>query len=216
MSSETLDPIFLGSRSPRRSELLACLIPRSRIELQPPADEDEPGFDDCATRDEVLRHLAAIARAKNDAVVHQLGRRPRCAVLTADTTVIAGAETPVVLGKPDGPDWQNRVRDWFRLHYFGRTHTVATAVCLTDSAGLRREVIVETLVTFCREDRPLLEWYLATGDPLGKAGGYGIQSGGGMFVTEVRGSLSNVVGLPLRETWELLRQAGVLTCPGSS
>lgn len=180
----------------------------------PPQDEAEPGFEDCSTRGQILDRLAGIARLKNDAVLRERSRSLFSAVLTADTTVIAGAARLEVLAKPDGPDWQDRVREWFLRNYFGKTHAVATAVCLTDHRGNRHEVTAETQVTFCSEDRELLEWYLATGDPLGKAGGYGIQSAGEIFVTRIQGSLSNVVGLPLRETRRLLQSVGLIE-PGS-
>ena len=64
-------------------------------------------------------------------------------------------------------------------------------------------------VTFAADGGPFLDWYLSTGEPRGKAGGYALQGAGGLFVERVDGSPSNVVGLPLRETWELLREAGV-------
>jgi septum formation protein len=64
-------------------------------------------------------------------------------------------------------------------------------------------------VTFGADGQPFLEWYLATGEPRGKAGGYALQGAGSLFVERVNGSPSNVVGLPLRETWEVLREAGM-------
>jgi septum formation protein len=129
--------------------------------------------------------------------------------LTADTTIIAGddAGRPIVLGKPDPTgDWQETVQDWFQRYYLGRTHLVATAVCLTSAAGERFEFCVTTAVRFRNVEPELLDWYLATGEPLGKAGGYGLQGAGGMFVEHVNGSLSNVIGLPLEATWEALRR----------
>lgn len=206
MSSEHLTSrIVLGSRSPRRVELLSQLISRNSFEVVVAPDESEPEFDGCRILDEILIHLAGIARLKNERVWSILRADSSPLILTADTTVIAPANPPVVLGKPDGPDWQKRVRDWFCRFYFGRTHLVATAICLREPSGTLREAVVQTEVTFCDTDDQLLEWYLTTEDSLGKAGGYGIQSAGGIFVTEIQGSLSNVIGLPLKETFDFLQ-----------
>jgi septum formation protein len=210
MSSEPRSPlVILGSRSAQRRGLLELIVPPGRIRVVPPLEEDESGFDGLASEAEIYERLALIARRKSDDVRTQLTGETSGVALTADTTIIAGddAGRPIVLGKPDPTgDWQETVQDWFQRYYLGRTHLVATAVCLTSAAGERFEFCVTTAVRFRNVEPELLDWYLATGEPLGKAGGYGLQGAGGMFVEHVNGSLSNVIGLPLEATWEALRR----------
>ena len=92
----------------------------------------------------------------------------------------------------------------------GRCHSVLTAVCLQHSATTTCER-VETKVQFVSLTREICEAYLATDEPWDKAGGYGIQGLGGAFVRSLEGSYSNVVGLPLCETWQLLASKGITT-----
>lgn len=206
---------ILASRSPRRMELLGRLSPADRIVVRPPRASEEAGFDDCRTGEEIERRLLEIARAKSDDVLAQVleegvaaGDSVHTVVIAADTTIIARDQEgrPVVLGQPpEGPEWAGTVRQWFREYYFGRTHRAATALCLTTLAGRRLERVVTTDVTFRADGERWLEWYLATEEPLGKAGGYAIQGLGEIFVARVDGSLSNVVGLPLRDLMEMLQ-----------
>ncbi len=201
-------PIVLGSRSPRRRELLSLLVPPERIVVLPPTDPNEPGFeglrDETAIRDQLLR----IARHKNSNVRARSECPREALVLTADTVIVAGhAGAFEVLGQPpSGDHWQESVRRWFHTHYFGQTHRAMTAVVFSNSAGQCRERIVETVVTMGPRDDLLLEWYLDTGEPLGKAGGYALQGAGSVFITHVAGSLSNVVGLPLEAVRAMLTE----------
>lgn len=216
--------VILGSRSPRRRELLELLVPDRRIVVLPPRSADEPGFDDLADRAAILERLRAIARAKSDDVLAQVveewpGRDRKetrdlsSIIVTADTIILAhdAAEGPVVLGQPPGDDGGETVRRWFRDFLFGRTHEAITAVCVRRldegkaAEPLERGVI--TRVTFRDRDDELLEWYIGTGEPFGKAGAYGIQGAGSLFATKIEGSLSNVVGLPLEALRELLQRA---------
>ena len=203
--------VILGSRSPRRLELLSLLLPREQIVVCAPSDPAEAGFDGLTADDEIAQRLQEIARTKNDDVRSQ---QPNgLAILTADTTIVGrlDGDTPVVLGQPPEDDtWPDVVRGWFRDFYFGRTHTALTAVCLSNRFGQFVERIARTDVTFRRDGEAWLDWYLATGEPRGKAGGYGLQGAADVFVERIEGSPSNVVGLPLRETAELLRTCGVL------
>ncbi len=209
MSSSTEPtPIVLGSRSPRRQELLSLLVPRERILILPPSDPDEPGFEGLRDEAAIIDQLRRIARMKNTNV----RARPECPrnafVLTADTTIVAGTPGAYeVLGQPPaGPDWQVTVRDWFNRHYFGQTHRALTAVVLSHFDGRRLEQVVETRVTMGTADSALLDWYLNTNEPLGKAGGYALQGAGSVFIERVEGSLSNVVGLPLEAVGIMLSQ----------
>lgn len=204
--------LILGSRSPRRLELLSLLLPPEQIVVLAAPDETEPGFEGCTDREDVLDQLALIAFLKNEAVREEIAGRNWGALLTADTVVMAQDETgrAAVLGKPDGPDWQARVREWFHRYYLGRTHEVATAVCLWQPDGTLTEFHVITEVSFAQARPELVDWYVATDEPLGKAGGYAVQGAGGMFVDQIRGSLSNVIGLPLEATWKSLRKIGLI------
>lgn len=202
--------IILGSRSPRRLELLSCIVPPDRIIVVPPRQTEEADFAGLTTEAAIETRLREIARTKNDDVRSQLSPGWQ-AVLTADTTIVGRTDAgqPVVLGQPpDDDSWRDVVRGWFRDYYFGRTHAALTAVCVTAPDGRRFERVVRSEVTFAAGGEPFLEWYLATGEPRGKAGGYALQGAGSLFVERVHGSPSNVVGLPLRETWEVLREAG--------
>ncbi len=134
-------------------------------------------------------------------------------VITADTEVVverAGGSLHV-LGQPPADDsWAETVRRWFRDDYAGKTHLAATALCVErlgdkDAARSQRMTrVVTSRVTFIDDVDRWLEWYLATGEPSGKAGGYALQGAGSIFVAKVEGSLSNVVGLPLAELLEMV------------
>lgn len=186
------DLLLLASGSPRRLELLASLGLDCEVA---PVDIDEaprPGEPpaECARRLAAEKAAAAAAR-----------QPPGRLVLAADTVVALGEE---ILGKPaDAADAARMLR---RLS--GRRHKVHTAVAAGrgDASAVR---LSSSEVTF----RPLADReiaaYVATGEPLDKAGGYGIQGLAAVFVTRLNGSYSGVVGLPLYETAELLRSFGV-------
>lgn len=185
--------IVLASRSPRRSELLSQLGVALEII---PADIDESPFD----REDPVSYVERLAREKARAV-HQ--RRNDAVVLAADTTIDIDGR---ILGQPlDEDDMRRMLRE-----LSGRTHRVHTGVAVIDAAG-ERAVVVTSLVTFHPLTDVTLEWYIATGEPWGKAGSYAIQGLGGTLVASTRGSMSNVIGLPLRQTAELLG----LTAPGT-
>jgi septum formation protein len=181
--------LVLASQSPRRRQLLEEL--GISVDVRPAhADESlRPGE---AAPDYVLR----VARDKARAV-------PGEVVLGADTSVVLGGE---VLGKPaDEEDARRMLRA-----LSGQVHQVLTGVCVRRSTGSARElgVVVATEVRFTPLTGAQIDWYVGTGEPLDKAGAYALQGAGGAFVEELRGSVSGVVGLPLRETLQLLRSAG--------
>jgi septum formation protein len=187
--------LILASASPRRRDLLDQLGVRYTVE---PADIDEsraPG----ETPEDYVRRMA---REKAAALVG-LHPGPDVAVLAADTTVVLDGDA---LGKPR--DHADALAMLARLS--GRTHLVLTAVCL--DVGVRESVcVVATEVDFASLDPEACEAYLASGEAWDKAGAYAIQGLAGAFVCAIRGSYSNVVGLPLAETWQLLRAAGIGT-----
>ncbi len=200
--------IVLGSRSPRRHELLASLVNAERIEVVPPRSSAEAGFDGLTTLDAIRDRLTDIARTKCDDVLGQLSnpKREFRVVIAADTVIIGFEEDgqPIVLGQPpESDDWQATVRDWFQRYYFDREHLAVTAICIENPSGQAAQRVIESRVVFNGNAEKWLDWYLATGEPRGKAGGYGIQGAGGLFVSRVEGSIANVVGLPLQTVLEL-------------
>lgn len=207
---------ILGSRSPRRLELLSLVVPASRIEVCPPTDANEPSFAGMTDEVAIGRQLLEVARLKCDdvwAANSGAGSGVRDAVvITADTIVVARdrAGVPHVLGQPpDDPPWQDVVGFWFRDLLAGRPHVVSTGMCVVLPDGRRIETTATTEVTFRPDVDRFLDWYLSTGESRGKAGGYAIQGAASVFVETVRGSLSNVIGLPLEELMRILTEAGI-------
>lgn len=205
--------LILGSRSPRRRELLEMLVSPELIDVRPPTSSDELSFEGLTSWLDIAQQLQRIARAKNDDVLLQLSASDDSQlVLTADTTIVATDSDGSyrVLGQPpDDDSWRDVVRDWFRNLYAGRSHIAATAICLADPrSGRRLERIAQSHVWFREDVEPLLDWYLATDEPRGKAGGYALQGLASVFVTRVEGSITNVVGLPLEALIEMLPQLG--------
>ncbi len=182
--------LVLASSSPRRRQLLEMLgIP---VDVRPPhiAEVRWPG--------ETPRgYVERLAREKAAAVPGEL-------VLAADTTVVVDGD---LLEKPD--DESDALRMLERLA--GRTHEVITAVALRAPGGTRQATDV-TRVTFRPADRGLLRAYVATGEPMDKAGAYGIQGYGAALVERIEGDFFGVMGLPVRLVLELLEQAGHPYC----
>jgi septum formation protein len=221
-------PIVVGSRSPRRLDLLRATLPGRELVVCPPLDAEEPGFDDVTTLPGFESRIGEIVAAKLDDVLLQLmntdgagrGRvsSDEFAVICADTTVIAtdDAGRRLSLGQPPETDnWRAVVADWFRRYLAGRTHVVMSGVSVARCCRLTGEVVVlnrfcSTLVTMRGDVDEWLDWYLSTGEPPGKAGGYAIQGAGSVFVTKLEGSYSNVVGLPLEDTLAMLRELNVV------
>jgi septum formation protein len=216
--TSTVRQIVLGSRSPQRLALLRQIVPEEQIAVRPPRKAEEQGFAGLETWSEIESRLLDVARGKCADVVEQCRGQNRSSaskeicILTADTVIVAeDGGRQIVLGQPPEPDWRQTVRRWFENHLLGKTHRAATAVCLASLTGERRERVVVSEVTFHAGSADLLQWYLNTEEPRGKAGGYGIQGAGSLFVSDLKGSFTNVVGLPLLEIWEMLReQSGVL------
>ncbi len=209
---------ILASRSPRRRELLALLVPPDRIKVLPPRDAAEPGFDGLHELAAIERHLAEIARRKAADVADQLALKntPDArgeVIIAADTTIVATAAdgTLRVLGQPPEDDsWKDTVRRWFCDYYASRTHLALTALCVRGPRGEIVERVDTTEVTFIADVESRLEWYIGTGEPRGKAGGYAIQGAGSVFIAGVAGSLSNVIGLPLEALLEAFEKLQIV------
>lgn len=193
---------ILGSSSPRRRELLRQVGARFRVVV---AEVDESVRDGEAPADCVLR----VARDKVQAVLraerHNVpGDGPRdLPVLGADTTVVLDG---AILGKPADP--AEAAAMLARLS--ARTHEVYSAVVLGRRGGALEDRLNVTRVTFAPLDRAWIAAYIETGDPLDKAGAYGVQGRAAQKIVRIEGSFSGVMGLPLFETCELLRIGKVL------
>jgi len=204
---------ILASRSPRRLDLLRQIVHPELIEVRPPESSAEAGFDGCTDVSEIRDQLLSIARTKAEQVRAALNAEeagyhelPRTLLISADTTVVVSGHdgTPVVLGQPpEHDDWREIVGNWFSHYYAGKTHLALTAVFATTPDGRNTSRIVETKVTFRSDVDRWLNWYLLTGEPRGKAGGYALQGAGSVFIERVEGSLSNVIGLPLETLLEI-------------
>ena len=205
--------LVLASASPRRRELLGRFGMPFEVR---PVDLDESPLP-AEVAGALVRRLAA---SKASAAI-EAATEADLVVLAADTVVVVDGR---ILGKPTDPD--DAVAMLRSLS--GRTHQVLTGVAVAHRAGGgagpavgdRSEVaigsarglavdVVTTEVTFAALSDADVGWYVGTGEPLDKAGGYGIQGRGGIFVTAIDGSYDNVVGLPLAATRALLRDAGV-------
>ncbi|XSG80896.1 MAG: Maf-like protein [Methyloligella sp. ZOD6] len=186
--------LVLASASPRRLGLLeqAGITP----DALRPANVDES-----AKRGEAPRHLCRrLARAKAEAIQKALRSEPEFEnsfILAADTVVAVGKR---ILVKAEKEHEATRCLELLS----GRSHRVYSAICLITPSGRYRERVVETRVRFKRLTRAEIEAYIATGQWRGKAGGYGVQGVAGSFVVKLVGSYTNVVGLPLYETLNLL------------
>lgn len=193
------------------------LVSPESIEVRPPRSSAELGFEGLTSWLDIAQRLQQIAREKNDDVLSQLSSgNDLQLVLTADTTIVANDADGCyrVLGQPpNDASWREVVRSWFCDLYAGRSHIAATAICLSDArTGQRLERIVQSHVWVRDDVESLLDWYLTTNEPLGKAGGYALQGLASVFVTRVEGSITNVVGLPLEALVELLPQMGWPLC----
>ena len=180
--------LYLASTSPRRREILATLGIEFKVI---PVATDESPLDGEAPREMVLRLAIAKAEAATQGDL----------VLAADTVVVLGDR---MLGKPRDSD--DAIETLLALG--GRSHQVMTGVALKSTAGIRA-VLSTTDVQFREIGRDEAERYWQSGEPCDKAGAYGIQGLGGMFVTAIAGSYSGVMGLPVFETVELLKAAGI-------
>jgi septum formation protein len=187
----------LASASPRRRQLLDLIgVPH----VVTPADIDETPRSGEAADDYVCR----LAREKSEAV---WSRQKDLPVLAADTTVVID-ET--ILGKPESEADAARMLKLLS----GREHFVYTGVALQSPRGMRVGLSKST-VTFSLLTDAQIHAYWASGEPQGKAGAYAIQGFGAVFVANLAGSYSGVMGLPLHETATLLRNAGVPVWYGS-
>lgn len=186
--------LFLASTSPRRRDLLAQLgIPFTALDLA--IDEAR------RPQEPVNNYVERMAKEKAEAGLALQGNVPDALVLAADTVVVVDDE---LLEKPAS---EEEAAAMLRA-LSGRSHVVMTAFALKTADYIRVQR-VSTTVFFRNLLEREIEWYWNTGEQQDKAGGYAIQGRGGIFVSSIAGSYSNVVGLPMAELVAALREAGL-------
>ncbi len=188
--------LVLASASPRRLQLL------EQIGIKPdrvvPADIDES----VAPRELPRVHALRIATEKARAVQARHAPDGRTVILAADTVVACGRR---ILPKAEDDATVTKCLELLS----GRRHQVVTAVVLINTVGKLRTRIVDTKVSFARLQAEEIARYVKLREGLGKAGGYAIQGRAAVFADAINGSYSNVVGLPLAETFRLLKACGI-------
>ena len=195
--------IYLASQSPRRRQLLEQLGVRYEL-LLPGPEEDAEAIEAVLPGEAPADYVQRVTALKLDAAVvrHAQRRLAPAPILCSDTTVALG---PRIYGKP--ADAQDAVRMLAELA--GREHQVLTAVAL-QADGQRLAALSVSRVRFGPITPAQIAAYVASGEPLGKAGAYGIQGPVAQYVENLDGSYTGIMGLPLFETAGLLRAAGVL------
>jgi septum formation protein len=183
--------LVLASASPRRAELLRAA--GFSFETLPPVIDEAPHI-----AEPPASYVLRIAREKAAAAAPF---HPDGAILAADTIVVAADQ---ILGKPAGSADATRM---LRL-LSGAEHLVQTAVVLR-TGGRELSDLASTRVRFIQLTPEEIAWYVATGEPAGKAGAYAIQGHAARFVSWIEGSWSNVVGLPVAMVYRMLKEAGV-------
>jgi nucleoside triphosphate pyrophosphatase len=184
--------LILASGSPRRKALLCAAGLRF--------DVIESGISELRVAGESGRDYAL--RVACEKALSVAARVPDALVLAADTVVVCDDK---ILGKPADPEEACRMLAMLS----GKTHTVVTAYTLASAAVILEAAPVLSQVTFRRLGRAEIEEYVATGEPMDKAGAYGIQGRGADFIAMVAGARDNVMGLPMREVLAALARLGV-------
>ncbi len=185
--------LILASSSPRRRELLASIGAEFDVVPSHVPEEHQEG-------EAPEEYVARLSRDKARAIAML---HPDRWVVAADTTVLLGDQ---LLEKPaDAADAARMLGT-----IAGRTHIVYTGVTLENASRDYRETrVAESEVRMLPLSREDIEWYVATGEPLDKAGAYAVQGVGSMFIDSIHGSYTNVVGLPLALLYQMLRKAGL-------
>ncbi len=184
-------PIVLASGSPRRRRLLEQI--GLAFEVRPAAVDETARSGETA-----IAHVERLAREKAEVVAAE---RPDALVIGGDTEVVVDGEP---LGKPADP--AHAVEMLLRLQ--GREHRVESGVAVVTPDGRVRSAVVGADVLFRPFDQALAEAYAATGEPLGKAGAYGIQGRGAVLVDSIRGDYFTIMGLPVARLVRLLEELG--------
>jgi septum formation protein len=187
------EKLVLASKSPRRAEILRAVGWESEAVA---ADIDETRF----ASEDAVSYVERLARAKAETVAGKLHER---LVLGADTVVLIDRE---ILGQPRDDEDARRMLQLLS----GRWHEVLTGIALVCS-GQRPRALVEhetTRVRFAKISPAEIDYYVSTGEPMGKAGAYAIQGIAALFIEEIQGDYFNVVGLPVRLVYEMSHRLG--------
>jgi septum formation protein len=195
------DFIYLASQSPRRRQLLEQLGVRHEL-LLPDANEDAESLEAVLPGESPTAYVQRVTQLKLDASLVRLRRRglPLAPVLCSDTTVALGR---TIYGKP--ADAGDAARMLGQLA--GRTHRVLTAV-VVGTARRREHALSVSRVTFADMSRQQITRYVASGEPMGKAGAYAVQGRAATYISHIAGSYSGIMGLPVYETAQLLSSFG--------
>lgn len=195
------DFIYLASQSPRRRQLLEQMGVRFEL-LLPDDGEDAESLEAVRSAEAPSTYVARVTGLKLDAALQRLKRRglPPAPILCSDTTVALGRR---IYGKPqDAADARRMLGE-----LAGSTHSVLTAVAL-GSARKRVAGLSRSRVRFAPMTARQIAAYVASGEPLGKAGAYAIQGRAAAYISHISGSYTGIMGLPVYETVQLLRQFG--------
>ena len=196
------DFVYLASQSPRRAQLLEQLGVRYR-RLVADHGEDTEALETIRGQESPAAYVKRVTRLKLDAATERAERQglAPAPILCSDTTVALGRS---ILGKPESPAEAARML----RQLSGATHRVLTAVAVQQ--GRRRmEALSISRVTFAPMTNAQIKSYVASGEPMGKAGAYAVQGRVAMYISHISGSYSGIMGLPLHETALLLRAAGL-------
>lgn len=191
--------VYLASQSPRRRQLLTQIGIQYELLLAGP-EEDSEALETVMPGELPLTYVKRVTQLKLDAAVRRMKQRglPNAPIVCADTTVALGRH---ILGKPE--DAKDALRMLKMLS--GQTHRVLTAVAV--ASNRKRAICVSvSQVTFAPMKLSEMKSYVASGEPMGKAGAYGIQGLAATYISEIKGSYSSIMGLPLFETAQLLKQ----------
>jgi len=193
--------VYLASQSPRRRQLLEQLGVAYEL-LLPAADEDAEALEAMLPHEAPLTYVQRVTQLKLDAALQRLRDRalPQAPILCSDTTVALGR---TILGKPANAGDAERILSTLS----GKTHRVLTAVAL-GTAEIRRQAVSISKVTFAPMTPEQIRAYVATGEPMGKAGAYAVQGRAAAYISSLGGSYSGIMGLPMYETAQLLRAFG--------
>jgi len=193
--------IYLASQSPRRKQLLEQLGVKFEL-LLPQAHEDAEALENVMTQEKPRAYVQRVTALKLDAALHRLKRQglEQAPVLCSDTTVALGSK---ILGKPENAEHAKAMLGQLS----GKTHRVLTAVAI-GTPRKQCHVLSISQVRFDELTKQDIDHYVASQEPIGKAGAYAIQGKAAAFISHISGSYSGIMGLPMFETAGLLREFG--------
>jgi septum formation protein len=200
--------IYLASQSPRRQELLKQIGVQFEM-LLPAPGEDSESIEISLPQEKARAYVERVTLAKSAVALSRWHKSnlPWAPILCADTTVsLPNSPDGEILGKPSDAADAARILNMLS----GQAHEVLTAVAITPTPTEVPKILVQiSRVQFANLSPEQIDAYIASGEPFGKAGAYGIQGLGGAFIPSIQGSYSGIMGLPIYETQQLLEIAGL-------